>query len=293
VKYPGTVAFTLALCLGAAAVRAQAPAVTLTDDAGHSLRLAAPPQRIISLLPSLTETVCALDACERLVATDDYSNWPAAAAHLPKVGGLGSWSVELIVRQRPQLVLLGAAGGLRDRLDALGIATFVIEPVTYDDVARTITEVAALLGEPARGAALRDSVAHAVDAVAAAYRARGHAQPSVYFEIDSTPYAAGPQSFIGELITRLGARNIVAAGLGAFPRLNPEYVVMGNPDVILLSGTPLTALAGRPGWSGITAVREGRICDLAPAVADPLMRPGPRVGEGIRAIADCLARFRR
>jgi iron complex transport system substrate-binding protein len=138
---------------------------------------------------------------------------------------------------------------------------------------------------------LRETVAHAVDAVAAAYRVRPHAQPSVYFEIDSTPYAAGPQSFIGELIARLGVRNIVAPDLGAFPRLNPEYVVMGNPDVIMVSGTPLTALAGRPGWGAITAVRLGRICDFASAVADPLMRPGPRVGEGIRAIADCLARF--
>jgi len=61
--------------------------------------------------------------------------------------------------------------------------------------------------------------------------------------------------------------------------------------VILLSGTPVNALADRPGWGGITAVREGRVCDFAPAVADPLMRPGPRVGDGIRAIADCLTRF--
>ena len=269
-----------------------APAA-LTDDDGRRVQLPQAPQRIVSLLPSLTETVCALDACDRLVATDDYSNWPAAAAATPKVGGIGTWSVELIARQRPQLVLLGRDGALRDRLEAIGIRTFVIEPSTYADISRTIGTVAGLLGVEARGAALSTTVAREVEQVAAAYRIHARRQPSVYFEIDSTPYAAGPRSFIGELIARLGARNIVAADLGPFPRLNPEYVVVGNPDVILVAGTPVTALGSRPGWAGITAIRQGHLCDLTPAAADPLMRPGPRVADGLRVLADCLARFDR
>jgi iron complex transport system substrate-binding protein len=265
--------------------------VVLIDDAGRTVRLAAPPLRIVSLVPSLTEVVCVLDACDRLVATDDFSNWPAAAAAKPKVGGIENSNVEQIVRQRPQLVLLGRFGSLRDRLDALGIPTFVLDPVTYRDVGRTITVVAAILGEQARGAALCDEVQKAVDSVAAQYRAHTSAPVTVYFEIDSSPYAAGPQSFIGELLSRLGARNIVAPELGLFPKLNPEYVVLGNPDVILLAGTPAVPLAGRPGWDRITALRRGQVCDFPPAVADTIMRPGPRVADGMRAIAACLARY--
>ena len=108
--------------------------------------------------------------------------------------------------------------------------------------------------------------------------------------MDRAPYAAGPASFIGELLTRLGARNIVSADLGPFPQLNPEYVVRRNPDVIFISPAEAPHLAERPGWDQMRAVKEGRLCYFSPAVRDTIVRPGPRVAEGMRAIADCLAR---
>jgi len=130
-----------------------------------------------------------------------------------------------------------------------------------------------------------------VRAIGAQAMARRHGDgPSVYFEADAPPYAAGPSSFIGELLTLLGARNIVAADLGPFPQLNPEYVVRRNPDVIFVSPSQAMHLAERPGWDRIRAVKEQRVCSFAPAVRDSIVRPGPRVADGMRALAECLER---
>jgi iron complex transport system substrate-binding protein len=109
--------------------------------------------------------------------------------------------------------------------------------------------------------------------------------------VDSSPYGAGPQSFIGEELTRLGARNILTAELGPFPMLNPEYVVRANPDVIFVSPADAPNLANRPGWNQIRAVRERRICTLTPDVRDTVIRPGPRIAKGLQALADCLIRM--
>jgi iron complex transport system substrate-binding protein len=130
-----------------------------------------------------------------------------------------------------------------------------------------------------------------VDALGARALARRRGSgPSVYFEVDRAPYAAGPASFIGEMLTRLGTRNIVTADLGPFPKLNPEYVVRRNPDVIFVSPTDEPHLAERPGWDQIRAVKEHRLCVFAPSVHNTIVRPGPRVAEGMGAIEECLER---
>jgi iron complex transport system substrate-binding protein len=110
----------------------------------------------------------------------------------------------------------------------------------------------------------------------------------VYFEVNSTPYAAGESSFIGETLTRLGMKNIVPAKLGPFPKLNPEYVVRANPDLIMVSVRSAQGLEQRPGWGGIRAVREGRICRFDALQSDVLVRPGPRMDEAARLMAQCL-----
>jgi iron complex transport system substrate-binding protein len=108
--------------------------------------------------------------------------------------------------------------------------------------------------------------------------------------VDRAPYAAGPQSFIGEMLARLGARNIVTPDLGPFPKLNPEYVVRHDPDVIFVGSVEASLLAQRPGWQAIRAVREQRVCSFVSEVNDQIVRPGPRVAQGMQALADCLQR---
>jgi iron complex transport system substrate-binding protein len=110
----------------------------------------------------------------------------------------------------------------------------------------------------------------------------------VYFEVNPGPYAAGEGSFIGETLTRLGARNIVPASLGPFPKLNPEYIVRADPDLIMIGQRSVDGMAQRPGWMGMRAMREQRLCVFTTDESDTLVRPGPRMAEGARLMARCL-----
>lgn len=272
-------------------VSAQAQAqYSVRDDLQREVHFDRPPQRVITLLPSLTETVCALGECSRLVATDRYSNWPRTVVSLPKAGGLDDAQVELIVSLRPDVVLLSRSARVTDRLAQLGVKTFAIEAKTYDGIAHSIRVVAQVLGVPAKAVPLNEEIQRGIDALSreAIKHRRSASAPSVYFEVDAAPYAAGESSFIGELLSRLGVRNIVPAALGPFPKLNPEYVVRHNPDVIFIAPKEAPTLAQRPGWAGIRAVREPRLCALSPEARDTVVRPGPRVVEGMRALSACL-----
>ena len=283
------IAVTATQLLFAAAASA---AITLRDDLNREVSIPAPAQRVITMLPSLTEIVCALGACDRIVATDRFSNWPASIEHLPKAGDLDDASIELIVSLKPDLVLINTAQRISARLSELGIATFALNPQSYADEERAVTLTGQLLGASAQAAELNSRTQNRIrDIGTQAMRSRQGASPSVYFEIDRTPYAAGPQSYIGELLARLGTRNIVDSSLGAFPRLNSEYVVRHDPDILFVSPVDAAGLALRPGWDALHAVRDRHICSFSPEVEATIMRPGPRIAEGMQAMAACIERL--
>jgi iron complex transport system substrate-binding protein len=264
-------------------------ALEVVDDRGTRITLAAPPQRIVSLLPSLTETICELGQCQRLVGVDRYSNWPAEVTRLPQVGGGLDPSIEAVVALHPDLVVLATSSRAIERLQALGLKVVALEPRSHADVQRVLGKMAQLLGMQAADS---QKVWRRIDAAVSAAaqslppRARG---TRVYFEVNRGPYGAGESSFIGETLARLGARNIIPAALGPFPRLNPEFVVRANPDVIMVGDRNFAGMDDRPGWAGIRAVRERRVCIFTPAESEVLVRPGPRMAEAARMMAACLA----
>jgi len=266
---------------------ASAQPIELRDDRGAKHRFATPPQRIVTLLPSLTETVCALDACAKLVGTDRYSNWPASVLLLPKLGGLEDAQVERIVALRPDVVLAAKSARVIDRLESLGLRVVVVESQAHADVKRNAQLIAQLLGRPQDAQRLWQGIERDMDRAAArvpiALRGR-----RVYFEVSSAPYAAGASSFIGETLARLGLGNIVPPALGPFPKLNPEYVVRARPDVVMASRVAVDSMAARPGWQTLAALR-GHSCGFETQTYETLIRPGPRMGEAALLMADCLA----
>ena len=273
------------MCIVAgAAVPAQA--LQVTDDRGQAVTLAQPPQRIVSLLPSLTETVCELGQCHRLVGVDRYSNHPASVRELPQLGGGLDPNIEAIVALRPDLVLLATSSRASDRLQALGLKVLALEPRNHADVRRVLEKMGRLLDVPDAQRVWR-VIDAGVSAAAQSLPASARST-RVYFEVNGAPYAAGEASFIGETLARLGVKNIVPAALGPFPQLNPEYVVRANPDLIMVGDRNQAGLAQRPGWAGIRAVREQRICVFTPEQSDVLVRPGPRMAEAARLMAQCL-----
>ncbi|HWP13415.1 MAG TPA: helical backbone metal receptor [Ramlibacter sp.] len=264
----------------------QAHAVQVVDDRGVTVDLPQPPRRIVSVLPSLTEIVCELGACERLVGVDNYSNWPASVRKLPRLGGLEDANIEMIVALKPDLVLLAYSSRAMARLEALGIKAMVLEPKTLADMQRVWGQLGQAIG--ANDARQRwDRLQAGLDAAARSLPAalRG---TTVYFEVNSGPYAASEASFIGELLTRIGAVNVVPGQLGPFPKLNPEFVVRADPQVIMMSDVNSQALKERPGWDGIRAVRTGRVCMFSAEQGDALVRPGPRMAEAARLMVDCV-----
>ena len=258
----------------------------VTDDTGQRLSFAQPPQRIVSLLPSLTEAVCAMDRCNLLVGVDRYSNYPESVRALPQMGGGLDPSIEAIVARRPDVVLAAVNSRFADRLRALGIRVLLLDPQNHADVRRILDTLGLLLAVPDAQRVWREIEA---GTAAAARSLKPSARAArVYVEVGSGPFAASESSFIGETLARLGVRNTVPARLGSFPLLNPEYVVQANPDVILVAQSDAPGLASRPGWSRIRAVREARVCALDRAESDLRMRPGPRMALAAQALADCL-----
>jgi iron complex transport system substrate-binding protein len=257
------------------------------DDRGVTVHLPQPPKRIVSLLPSITETVCALGGCSRLVGVDRYSNWPASVRALPQLGGGIDPNVEAVVAQKPDVVLLAKSSRVVERLEALGLKVLVLEPKNHADMRRVLDKVGQVLGTDDAQRVWREIDA-SVSAAAQSLPPRAK-HLRVYYEVNGGPYAAGESSFMGETLTRLGAKNIVPAALGPFPKINPEFVVRANPDVIMVGERGAQELEKRPGWAGMRAVRDRRICRFTADESDVLVRPGPRMGEAARIMARCLA----
>jgi iron complex transport system substrate-binding protein len=284
-----TARWAAALAMAVAGSAMAAP-VQVVDDRGVSVQWAQPPQRIVTLLPSLTETVCELGECAKVVGTDRYSTHPQAVRKLPKLGGLDDASVEGIVALRPDVVLLGISSRIIDRLTALGIKVVALEPRSQPDVQRVIGKVATVLGKRPEGDRLWRRIEGELKAAAAFVPPAARGQ-TVYYEVDAAPFAAGESSFMGATLKSFGLVNVVPASMGPFPKLNPEYVVRANPALIMVASRSATALPQRPGWSGIAAVKQQRVCAFSPDETDVLSRPGPRMGEAARVMLKCLQRL--
>ncbi len=267
-----------------------ASATTVIDDRQQTIHIPAAPQRIVSLLPSLTETVCVLGRCERLVGVDRYSNWPASVQSVPVVGGGLDPSIERIVSLKPDLVL--AAGSTRgaERLEALGLKVLRLEPRNHADAQRVFMAVGQALhlseGDVQRAwQRIEAEVNTEVGGLSPAARSM-----RVYVEVSPTPHGASESSFIGETLQRMGVGNILPGRLGPFPQVNPEFVVLAQPDVILVGDSSRDSLLKRPGWSRLSAIQQRRVCVLTPAESDMLVRAGPRMAEGVRLMVACLNR---
>ncbi len=267
---------------------AQAAPYTVVDDTKTSTTFNTPPQRVVSLLPSLAETVCALGACQRLVGVDRYTVWPPELSKLPSVGGGLDPHIEAIVALKPDVVLASSSTRASERLRALGLKVVVLEPKTHAQVKTVMGTLAQTLGMPqAKADKLWQEIQTGMDKSAAALppALRGK---RVYFEVSRGPYAAGETSFIGETITRVGLGNVVTKAQGPFPKLNPEFIVLKNPDFIMAGDRSATEMMLYPGWSRLPAVKAERFCLFTPEQIDILIHPGPRMGEGADLILRCV-----
>lgn len=278
----------------AAWASADASPLTVVDDTGRSITLDGPPKRIMSLTPSNTEILFALGAEDRIVAVDQWSNFPPAAKAKPRVAPLHP-SLEQIVSFSPDLIL-STHGGAEPLLplERQEIQVMIFAPRTLDDIYRNILLMGRIVGAEARAERLVWSMRQRVAAVVA--KVRDAPRPKVFIELDasdpSRPFTAGPGSFMDVLIQLAGGANVAARSRMAWPQFSLEELIRADPDLIILgdalapmnSQTP-ELVARRPGWSHLRAVRRGTIF---PIDSDLISRPGPRIVEGLELLARLL-----
>jgi iron complex transport system substrate-binding protein len=275
-----------ALLAGFLAWSAAAPPLVV-DDLGRSVALPAPPQRIVSLVPSHTETVCALGACDLLVGRDTWSDYPPSVRALPDLGSAFAPNLEALVALAPDLVLVDEYSGAADAIAALGLIVYAGTPQSLADLHDTFWRLGTLLSAESAAQRLADAWDDARATIAA--RIADRDRPSVYLELDPSPYSAGPGTLLGALLSAAGGMNVVGVDDGDFPLLTPEFVLRSDPDVILLMHPDAGAgFAARPGWTDLSAVRAGRVVVLDAATIDALSRPGPRTVLALERLAALL-----
>jgi iron complex transport system substrate-binding protein len=258
--------------------------IEVRDDLRRAVTLAAEPKRIVSLLPSHTETLFALGLGAQVVGVDDYSDDPPEVTRLPSLGGLYDAHLEVILSLKPDLVLLSGSSTAYIPLEQSGLTVWAGGAQTFDDVFRVIELIGKMVDRNREATRLLERIRQEMAAIEG--RLVETERVSVYYELDATPYTVGPSSFIGVLLAKAGADNVVPQGLGDFPKINPEVVISGNPSIIL--GASLEEIANRPGWNKIAAVQTGRVYELPKSESQLVARPGPRIAEGLRVLAHRL-----
>ena len=255
--------------------------------------------RIVSLAPNVTEILFALGLGDNIVGATDQCNYPPAARDIPRVSGFGTPNVENLLAISPDLVI---SCGLEKPetlavLQKSGIRVVNVQPTgfiaSFPELFDAIRMIGDATNRPSEAAALVAHMQDKLGAVAARVAKIDDAnRPRIFVEIESSPLmTAGAGSFIDDLITRAGGRNVAHEIHDAYPRIDAEPVVAWNPDVILVahSNTPGEAakrLAEHIGWSNVAAVRQRRIIDdIDP---DLLFRPGPRLADGVKELAEKL-----
>lgn len=263
--------------------------------------LAAPPQRIVSTAPSLTETLFAVGAGPRVVGVTEFCRYPAEALKKPRIGTFLEPNFERILAQRPDLVLVVRNPvRLAERLSQLGLRAVEIPQDTVAEILASIEQIGRLTGTGSRAAELTASIRRDLDAV----RQRASQLPKrrVLFLVGRSPgtlqgmVGVGPGTFIDELIRMAGGVNVLADSPMAYPRVSVEQILAADPDVILDMGD-FAHQEGKPLESGeklravwasyrsLKAVRENTVRQVA---GEALIRPGPRVAEGARLCLELI-----
>jgi iron complex transport system substrate-binding protein len=280
----------LGLLLSILLLPAAAGALTVTDQTGRRVTLDAPPRRIVSLVPSVTEIVFAIGAHERLAGVTDFCDYPPAARKKPSVGGMVSPSLETLVALRPDLVVATTAGNREEtfaQLERLRIPVYVVNPAKVADVLDLIARLGELTGHPSAAGKLVTALESRVHAVAA--QVAGLPRPRVLYVLWPEPLIVpGRGALVSELLTLAGADSVTADIAEPYPRFSLEAAVARAPEVIILarhgSGQGPMAREKWTRFSSLPAIKAGR---LYTADGNLLHRYGPRVVDGL----EILARF--
>lgn len=265
--------------------------LTVTDDAGRQVTFDHRPARIVSLAPSNTEILFAVGAGPKVVGVDTYSDYPADAKSLPKVGGFSNPNIEAIVALKPDLILAtGEHSKLLDQFEKVNLRVLILSPRTIEDVYANLVLVGRVAGSEQKAKAVVEEMKARLAKIAEGLKMiKPEDRVAVYYEVYSDPLmSVGPGTFIHQVITLAGGRNIFADAKTDYPVVDSETIVARNPAVIVYpdfhGSQALTAdkVRSRPGWGKIQAVNKGQVFSIN---ADTISRPGPRLVDAVETLA--------
>lgn len=283
----------VALGMMLAIANSQAQIVT-RDDAGQELRLPRPARRIVTLSPHVTELLFAAGAGSKLIATVEFSDYPPEAKRLPRVGGYETLDVERIVALKPDLVVAWGSGNppsVIDQLRSLGLALFVSEPRSLDDVASTLQTLGRLAG--AESSANR--AAAGFRQRAAEIRARYSTRPPVrvFYQVWDQPLmTVNDAHLISKVLNLCGGINVFGSLSALAPTVDVEAVLAADPEVIIGSeeaGARNDALEAWRRWPRLSASKRGNIFQMPP---DIMVRHAPRILDAAQIVCDRLEQAR-
>jgi len=266
--------------------------LAVTDDLGRNVTISSEPQSIISLTPSNTEILFALELGDRVMAVSEYCNYPLEAQNKIKIGGFSTINIEKVVSLKPDLVL--ATGGVQEavveELERLGLTVIALNAKSIEEVFENIRLVGKAAGQLEAARELTTKLEQRTKAVTDKAKDLPDSQrPRVFYEIQYEPLmTAGPGTFIDDLIHLVGGVNIASDAAAKYPVYNLETLIERNPEVIIISfwhgsiAASVEAVKSRKRWQIIDAVKNNRVYGIN---ADLVSRPGPRIVDGIEEMA--------
>jgi len=265
---------------------------TFTDEVGRKVELPGPPQRFISVAPSVTEILFALGLGEKVVGVSTYCNYPPEALKKEKVGGYITPSLEKIIALRPDLVIGTADGNLKsfvNKLSGLGIPVYISNPRSVPGVITSIRHIGEVTFSQSAAQKVVDSMKRKMETIRE--KVQGRRRPRVLHVLAYDPLiSSGKGTFVDDLIRFVGGINIAEGSQGKHPRFSMEEVIAQDPEVIILSSMkskdPLTdQRQWWDRWKEISAVRFGRIYAID---SDLILRPSPRIVYGLEEVARAI-----
>jgi iron complex transport system substrate-binding protein len=262
--------------------------VKITDGYGREIELKKPAEKIISLAPSMTETIFALGAGDRLVGVTTYCNYPEEAKEIDQVGDFEGPNLESVIEKNPDVVVALAMGDdEKSKLEDAGITVFLQDPQNLDEVFDNIKKIGTILGLQEEAESLTSNMISKKDSIVETVS--NYDSKKVFYEVWSEPLmTAGPGSILDEMINLSNGENIAYDAESLYPEYSLELLIERNPEVYLTADDGFKTvedIKNREGYENITAIKENNIYMLHP---DIVSRTGPRIIEGLEMIAQAI-----
>lgn len=285
---------SLFLIMHAIALQAHA-AISVTDDAGNVITLASPAKRIISLSPHVTEMIFAAGAGEQIIGTVKYSDYPAAAKAIPRVGDNRQLDIERIIAMKPDLLVVWMHGAFERQLEPLrksGIPYFFSEPHKLEQIPETLLKLGSLFGTEKQARAAAGAFSQQLLQLSARYQKQSTVR--TFYQVWGKPiFTLNDKNIVSDVIRVCGGKNIFGHLSAAAPTLSTEAVIQENPELILSGDSENQGVSGIEQWKTFGTMLAVKNRNLVAIDGDQLNRAGPRIIDGAKAVCEAMDNARK